>query len=277
MELLPLVLVLLAGTLATGIEEIVLDMAPNSFDDQYLNCRPEMWKKLPVLHLSEVFSNSLYAQVWAEAAAKWPRPLGTLQRREEAIALLAYTMAQRDLYTQFNSAVREGGRSLQHYLNNFDYKAMHFLLTEALGDLRKNKSHPACLHVYRGIKNISFTAKPGQIIRFGQFASSSREKSVSEDFGTDTFFNVYTCHGAMIQDFSAFPGQKEVLIPPFETFKVTDFKVTKDGTCIQLHSYSVHSKYSCAWLRGSSTHSEPPSLSGLLLAALAMAVATSTL
>ncbi|XP_071437963.1 erythroblast NAD(P)(+)--arginine ADP-ribosyltransferase-like [Pithys albifrons albifrons] len=276
MKLLPLVLVLLAGTLATGIEEIVLDMAPNSFDDHYLNCRPEMWKKLPVLHLSEVFSNSLYAQVWAEAAAKRPRPLGTLQRREEAIALLAYSMRS-GLYREFNTAVREGGRSLEHYLNNFNYKVMHFLLTEALGDLRKNKSHPACLHVYRGIKNISFTAKPGQIIRFGQFASSSLNKTRSEKFGTDTFFELDTCHGAKIEDFSAFPGQKEVLIPPFETFRVTRVSDTKNGTYIQLSSHGVHSKYSCAWLQGSSAHMDIPHLGGLLLAALAMAVATDTL
>ncbi|XP_071437962.1 erythroblast NAD(P)(+)--arginine ADP-ribosyltransferase-like [Pithys albifrons albifrons] len=154
---------------------------------------------------------------------------------------------------------------------------MHFLLTEALDDLRKDKSHPACLHVYRGIKNISFTAETGQIIRFGQFTSSSLKKTVSEGYGTDTFFELYTCHGAKIQDFSFMPHHKEVLIPPFETFRVTSVTHQSGKPYIKLHSYSVHSNYSCAWLRGSSTHSEPPSLSGLLLAALAMAVDTSTL
>ncbi|XP_071437979.1 NAD(P)(+)--arginine ADP-ribosyltransferase 2-like [Pithys albifrons albifrons] len=277
MELLPLVLVLLAGTLATGIEEMTLDMAPNSFDDQYLNCSSEMWKKLPVLNHSEFASNRLYAQVWEEAASKRPRPLGTLQQREQAIALLAYTMASTGLYRELNKAVREGGRSQCEYLKTFHYKVMHFLLTEALGDLRKDEFYPGCLRVYRGIKNIQFSAKPGQIIRFGQFTSSSLNREVAKEFGTDTFFELNTCHGARIQDFSFRPQEEEVLIPPFETFRVTSVTHQNDTTFIQLSSHGVHSKYSCAWLRGSSAHMDIPHLGGLLLAALAMAVATDTL
>ncbi|NXG01868.1 NRT2 ribosyltransferase, partial [Sakesphorus luctuosus] len=235
MELLPLLLMLLAGTLATGIEEMALDMAPNSFDDQYRDCSEQMLKKLPVLNSFEFVSNSLYAQAWAEAAATWHKPLGSLRRREQAIALLAYTMAHRHLYREFNRAVREGGRSREDYLNNFHFKVMHFLLTEALGDLRK--SHPACLDVYRGITGIRFSAKPGQIIRFGQFTSTSLKEEEAKRFGTDTFFKVHTCHGAMIQDFSFQPQQEEVLIPPFETFRVTSVAHLSDTTLIQLRSH----------------------------------------
>ncbi|XP_071437982.1 NAD(P)(+)--arginine ADP-ribosyltransferase 1-like [Pithys albifrons albifrons] len=277
MELLALVLVLLARTLATGIEEMTLDMAPNSFDDQYRDCSEQMMKKLPMLNHFEFVLNSLYAQVWAEAAATWHKPLGSLRRREQAIALMAYTMAHRDLYREFNRAVREGGRSQQDYLNNFHFKVMHFLLTEALGDLRKDKSHPGCLHVYRGTRGIRFSAKPGQIIRFGQFASTSLNREVAKEFGTDTFFELNTCHGAKIREFSFTPQQEEVLIPPFETFRVTSVTHQSDTTFIQLSSHGMHSKYSCAWLRGSSAHMDIPHLGGLLLAALAMAVATDTL
>ncbi|NXG02558.1 NRT1 ribosyltransferase, partial [Sakesphorus luctuosus] len=240
-------LVLLAGTLAMGIEEMALDMAPNSFDDQYLYCRSQMLKKLPVLHHSELVSNKLYAKVWAQAAAKKPRPLGALRRREQAIALMAYTMPT-DFYEKFNRAVRQGGRSRWEYLNTFHFKAMHFLLTEALGDLRKGKSHPKCLHVYRGINNIRFTAKPGQIIRFGQFTSTSLNREKAKQFGKNTFFEVYTCQGANIRDFSFFQGEEEVLIPPSETFKVTSVSGTKDGTYIKLLSQGVSSRYSCALL-----------------------------
>ncbi|NXG02559.1 NRT2 ribosyltransferase, partial [Sakesphorus luctuosus] len=224
-----------------------LDMAPNSFDDQYLNCRSEMWMRLPMLNRCEFALNRNYSKVWAEAAAKRPRPLQSLQWREEAIALMAYTMDS-TLYEEFNTAVRKNGSSLKHYLNNFHFKVMHFLLTEALSDLRDAKSHPACLHVYRGVPGIRFSAKPGQIIRFGQFTSTSLKEEVAKGFGTDTFFELYTCHGAKIRDFSCYPDEEEVLIPPFETFKVTNVSDTKDGTYIQLRSHGVHSKYSCAWL-----------------------------
>ncbi|XP_071437983.1 NAD(P)(+)--arginine ADP-ribosyltransferase 2-like [Pithys albifrons albifrons] len=289
MELLPLVLVLLAGTLATtsplvhwsdrssGIRVIELTMAPNSFDDQYRGCRDKMARALRALNRTEFASNSDYAKAWGKAVAKWQnRPsVGSRLRPEQAIALMAYTMED-GLYMEFNKATREGGTSRHHYLHKFHFKVMHFLLTKALDDLRKDKSHPECLHVFRGVEGVQFTTKPGRFIRFGQFASTSLLKNVSEHYGTDTLFEVDTCHGANIQNFSHYPEEEEVLIPPFETFKVTNVSHQSHTIYIQLRSHGMHSKYSCAWLRARSVHWEPPSLSRVLLAALALAVATVT-
>ncbi|XP_027765172.1 erythroblast NAD(P)(+)--arginine ADP-ribosyltransferase-like, partial [Empidonax traillii] len=151
MELLPLLLVLLAVTPATGIQEVALDMAPNAFDDQYRDCRSKMLDALPNLNRSEFTTNGTFATAWAEAAASWDHHLGSLKRQEEAIALLAYTL-ETDLYKEFNRAVPVAGRSRQEYLDNFPFKVVHFLLTEALDDLRDAQTHPRCLHVYRGVR-----------------------------------------------------------------------------------------------------------------------------
>ncbi|NXC36010.1 NRT2 ribosyltransferase, partial [Campylorhamphus procurvoides] len=249
MELLPLLLVLLAGAVATGIKEVALDMAPNSFDDQYQDCSSKMLEELPALNSSELATNSNYSKAWNEAMVQWHRHpfLGPLRWKEQAIALLAYTL-ETELYKEFNKAVREGGSSHQEYVDKFRFKVLHFLLTEALGDLQK--AHPGCLHVYRGVRGIRFTAKPGQIIRFGQFTSSSLKKVVALGFGTDTFFEVNTCHGAAIRDFSSMPWEEEVLIPPFETFDVTSVTPQRDSTYIRLSSHGVQSNHNCAWLRG---------------------------
>ncbi|NXU92934.1 NRT2 ribosyltransferase, partial [Xiphorhynchus elegans] len=80
--------------------------------------------------------------------------------------------------------------------------------TKALGDLRSAQSPPGCLHVYRGVRGIRFTAQPGQIIRFGQFTSCSLKKDKAKQFGNDTFFEVDTCHGAAIRDFSFYPEEE---------------------------------------------------------------------
>ncbi|XP_051630670.1 erythroblast NAD(P)(+)--arginine ADP-ribosyltransferase-like isoform X2 [Manacus candei] len=283
-----LVLVLLATTLATGVpprrpdlksalREIELSMAPNSFDDQYSRCRIKMAKALRALNRTEFATNSDYADAWRKATTKWHsrKFVGSRLRREQAIALMAYSMEE-GLYLEFNRAVRSAGRSLQEYLRNFPFKVVHFLLTEALDDLRDEETHPRCLDVYRGIEGIRFITEPGRTIRFGQFASSSLLKNVSEHYGTDTFFEVHTCHGANIRNFSNYPNEEEVLIPPFETFTVTS--VTQQGhkTHIELRSHGVYSKYNCAWLRGNSIRRDPPHLGGLLLAMLALAVATGT-
>ncbi|NWW69533.1 NRT2 ribosyltransferase, partial [Climacteris rufus] len=260
MELLSLVLLLetLAssrplprGNHSSAIREIPLDMAPSSFDDQYLRCHFKMLKALPALNRTEFIPYSDYAEAWSKAAARWgSQPsLGPPLQPEQAVALLAYTMEE-GLYLEFNKAVRTAGRSRQQYLDTFRFKVLHFLLTEALSDLRGTQPRPRCLHAYRGIEGVRFTARPGQIIRLGQFASASLLRNVSESYGTTTTFEVHTCHGADIRYFSSYPQEEEVLIPPFETFEVTNVTRRGDDVYIQLRSHGVHSKYNCAWLRG---------------------------
>ncbi|NXK93955.1 NARE ribosyltransferase, partial [Formicarius rufipectus] len=230
---------------------IQLTMAPTSFDDQYRGCRARMKRVLRALNRTEFVTNSEYAEAWVKGRAKWQsrKIAGPRLRQEQAIALMAYSIED-GLYLAFNKAVRQGGRSRREYLRNFHFKVVHFLLTDALGDLRKDKSHPRCLSVYRGIEGIKFITRPSQIIRFGQFASSSLWRNVSQHYGTDTLFEVETCHGANIRNYSNYPEEEEVLIPPFETFNVTRITHKSDTTFIKLRSHGVYSKYNCAWLRG---------------------------
>uniref|UniRef100_A0A8U8CDY3 NAD(P)(+)--arginine ADP-ribosyltransferase n=1 Tax=Geospiza parvula TaxID=87175 RepID=A0A8U8CDY3_GEOPR len=226
------ILALLAMTVATAAIKVVpLDMAQNSFDDQYLNCGPAMTEALPGLN------------------ALLHRPLSPAQ----AIALMAYTMP--DVHKQFNPAVREAGRSRQEYRDKFHFKTLHFLLTQALQKLRRPDE---CPDVFRGVRTVQFNVTPGDKVRFGQFASSSLDRTVAQGYGTDTMFEVHTCHGADIHNFSFNESEKEVLIPPFETFEVT--KVTREGKKVQIEFRSTgnSSKYNCEWLRelGTRTHSD---------------------
>ncbi|XP_032063746.1 erythroblast NAD(P)(+)--arginine ADP-ribosyltransferase-like [Aythya fuligula] len=297
MEHLALGWVLLAstlfGTAATGsrqdvraITEKVMDMVENSFDDQYQGCRTEMEEKLKTVNSTE-FQNKTYADTWRKAAEHWQNQWGNsnhpqVLQREQAVAVLAYT-ARGNLYKQFNTLVREDGRSREHYLQHFPFKTLHFLLTEAVHTLQKTQN-TECYNVYRGIKGIRFTAQLNHTVRFGQFASTSRQKEVAESFGKDTFFFVYTCYGVSIRNFSFFQKQDEVLIPPYEVFKVTNVTHYPNGTHIHLHSHSTHSKYNCALLKEErckaqpcvfsavkSSPREPPHLWSLLLAAAALA------
>ncbi|XP_037984182.1 erythroblast NAD(P)(+)--arginine ADP-ribosyltransferase-like [Motacilla alba alba] len=248
MALLAHTLALLAMTVATvAIKVVPLDMAKDSFDDQYRGCGPAMNAKLPSLYNSEYQKNPVFAGGWYHADAEWRKrgsPVSPLASHWQAIALMAYT--SQHVYKRFNAAVRTAGRSRQAYRNNFHFKTLHFLLTQALVKLRQAQNGQ-CRRVFRGVRDVRFQARRGQRVRFGQFTSTSPHKEIALHFGTDTFFEVHTCHGADIRQFSMYPGEEEVLIPPFETFKVT--KVTRNGekTWISLRSAGTFSKYNCKW------------------------------
>ncbi|NXQ14176.1 NRT2 ribosyltransferase, partial [Peucedramus taeniatus] len=249
MALLARTLALLAMTVATvvAIKVVPLDMARDSFDDQYKGCGHSMAAALPALIHLEFQVNPLFTQTWFKADAEWRKrgsPVSPLASPWQAIALMAYT--SKDIYKDFNAAVRAAGRSRQEYRNNFHFKTLHFLLTDALATLR-HAQKAKCRHVYRGVRDVRFQARRGQRVRFGQFTSTSLSKEIAQKYGTDTVFQVHTCHGVDIQAFS-FYSNREVLIPPSETFTVT--KVTRNGdkAWISLRSAGTFSKHNCALL-----------------------------
>ncbi|NXC49727.1 NARE ribosyltransferase, partial [Penelope pileata] len=270
-----------------------MDMAPNSFDDQYKGCSQEMEAELHELNRTE-FKSSVYAKEWRVAAAEWQERWGHVTRqqllsREQATAMLAYSM-EGDLYHQFNAATRAGGSSRQHYLHSFPFKTLHFLLSQALRTLRESQPRQ-CHSVRRGINSVRVTAQKGQSVRFGHFIFFIWSE-VAESSIRDTNFVVETCYGVPIQDFTMVTRTDKVLIPPFETFKVIDITKRKGRTFIHLRSQASCSTYNCAFLKGCpgrsarslpwpltahlrppgrSSPRQPPHLWGLLLAAAALA------
>ncbi|XP_064559741.1 erythroblast NAD(P)(+)--arginine ADP-ribosyltransferase-like isoform X1 [Zonotrichia leucophrys gambelii] len=274
-------LALLAMAMATtAVDVIPLDMALDSFDDQYQDCGTKMMAELSALNHSEFQQNPLFAQAWLNATAVWRGqkcPVPSLSSPAQAIALMAYTMDE--LYREFNAAVRVAGRSRQEYRDNFHFKTLHFLLTQALVTLRQAQNGQ-CHNVSRGVRMYKFKAKPGDIVRFGQFSSASESEKTAKRFGSATMFQVYTCHGAAIWNFSKYPGEKEVLIPPFETFKVVEVSQEGDSAWIQLWSNGTFSKYNCEWLQGDVTGGSIPRAPfhlGGLLATTTLAAATGIL
>uniref|UniRef100_A0A8B9QZ10 NAD(P)(+)--arginine ADP-ribosyltransferase n=1 Tax=Anas platyrhynchos TaxID=8839 RepID=A0A8B9QZ10_ANAPL len=242
MEQLTLGWVLLAstlfGTTATGsrrdaraISEKVMDMARYSFDDQYQDCSRMMEEKLKTVNRTE-FKNKVYKDTWKNASEHWQKQWGNSNRlqvlpQEQAVAVLAYTH-RGDLSNQLNTAMHKGGRSPEHYLESFPFKTLHFLLTEALHTLRDDQGR-RCYNVSRGVNGTRFTAHLKETVRFGHFASASLNESIAKGFGTDTFFVVNTCYGVSIGNFSFSPEQEEVLIPPYEVFRVTNYTCDRDG------------------------------------------------
>ncbi|XP_062983406.1 erythroblast NAD(P)(+)--arginine ADP-ribosyltransferase-like [Elgaria multicarinata webbii] len=264
-------------------EELDFDMAPDSFDDQYEGCAEEMEARMKDLRPAEIDNITEYAEAWQKAVLKWKEMKGSISvpaglKDDYAIALLAYTL-ETDLFKDFNKAVRKAASSKVAYLKTFHFKAMHFLLTRAVQVLHNNsKSRCSSVDcrvrdVFRGVRYIHFRAKRSSEARFGQFASSSLNWEIAQGFGTDTFFIIETCHGAFIDKFSFFPHEEEVLIPPFEKFRVDNFTEKPEGNTITLSSTGKYSVYNCVLVKGaglsrfSATAQMPLLLWGFLLIA----------
>ncbi|XP_034291805.1 GPI-linked NAD(P)(+)--arginine ADP-ribosyltransferase 1 [Pantherophis guttatus] len=235
-----------------SVKEVLLNMAATSFDDQYKGCVELMEAEVAELNRTEFATNRVYADAWAEAASMWKERKASFSesstlKPEHAIALMAYTVQGR-FHKDFNAAVREAGRTRDDYLNHFHFKAFHFLLTRAL-HLLGITAEPRCHKVYRGVRNVRFTSERAKLVRFGQFTSSSRSNESALRFGTDSFFTIETCYGVNIKNYSFFPGEEEVLIPPFEKFKVVNFTKAQETNFIHLLSLEDDSIYNCVFVK----------------------------
>uniref|UniRef100_A0A8C5U7J4 NAD(P)(+)--arginine ADP-ribosyltransferase n=1 Tax=Malurus cyaneus samueli TaxID=2593467 RepID=A0A8C5U7J4_9PASS len=208
-------LALLAMTTATAVmDEVPMDMAPNSFDDRYWGCRDKMTAGCRD-YGHELQQNSLFAQAWPQ---QWQR------RVPCALSFLGPGHRHHGLHGAnvivqgVSHAVREAGILLDTE-TNFQLQSSAF---------------PADTPWPPGTLGSAWPDGP-----VGQFTSTSLSKTVSEGYGTDTFFRC-TCgwYTALLS-----PGQ-EVLIPPFETFDVTE--MAGAGLALVLH---LIVSIVCAWFK----------------------------
>ena len=156
---------------------------------------------------------------WQESKDSFVARLGkTGLTDDEVFAVICYTLESPPVYRYFNNDTRKGFLG-----DGMDFPILSYLLREACRKLlAATPKEGRTRIVYRGV-NIKFSAEIGQIVRFGSYTSTTGNISVAEDFqktSAGTQFVVVTKIGASVQMLSAFPEEDEVLIPPYEAFRV---------------------------------------------------------
>uniref|UniRef100_A0A8C3FV45 NAD(P)(+)--arginine ADP-ribosyltransferase n=1 Tax=Chrysemys picta bellii TaxID=8478 RepID=A0A8C3FV45_CHRPI len=216
-------------------------MASNSLDDLYRGCVKAMKRRLPSLLEEELEENQLFREAWDQAKEMWmqmenqtifPKTLRALY----SVAVLAYTLEEPPLYALFNVATRTAWKSPQAYAG-FAFKSLHFLLTRAAEKL--GAKEPSCAKVYRGTK-VKFSIEG--LFRFGQFTSTSEKRQEAEEFGCTTFFVLVSCQGFPVGNLSRFPGEEEMVVPPYEMFRVTGVKETPRKKMVHAKSVRVRGR-----------------------------------
>ncbi|XP_008417597.1 ecto-ADP-ribosyltransferase 5-like [Poecilia reticulata] len=197
-----------------------LDLALNSVDDMYIGCEDEMEEEVAKWLEKEKKGN--FGKAWNKSEQYYNNTWATttsVLKKEQIMAVHAYTLGMPPIYADFNKAVRT---QKSEYMTKFQYHAFHFYLTMALRSLKSNAEE--CVTSYRRT-DCRFETDINSEIRFGGFTSSSVGCYSSPwVFGNQSCFEIITCFGADISEFSKFKSEKEVLIPPYEVFKVTDIQ-----------------------------------------------------
>ncbi|KAG1926303.1 NAD(P)(+)--arginine ADP-ribosyltransferase 2-like [Pimephales promelas] len=198
-----------------------LDMAENSVDDQfylwYNWCAKKMERRVQTEFLKKEMTDTNFATVWRNAENNH-KPPGDHLSKNHSVAIYTYTNSDFTLYQKFNNDVRTGKQKYKD--GTYSWYSLHFWLTEAIQILKKTQNN--CYNTYRCTDKEFDKNVKGKEVRFGQFASSSLDRSVAQKFGTKSCFEIYTCSGASLTKYSRFRGQKEVLIPPYETLWCED-------------------------------------------------------
>ncbi len=203
------------GAAAVSEQIVPLDMALNSVDDQFKGCKGKMADLVKTKYLRKEMKNSAkFKHYWQKSKNVVMFPKHNLTRNH-LIAIRVYTGVY--IYRKLNDATRYGRK--QYKNKAFNWTLLHFLLTEAIQILKKQQNK--CYLTYRGTRAKFDKHVLNKEVRFGSFASSSLNPKIAQGFGTKSCFEIKTCESAELTKYSQNPFIKEVLIPPYEKFRVT--------------------------------------------------------
>ncbi|XP_035036840.2 ecto-ADP-ribosyltransferase 4-like [Hippoglossus stenolepis] len=162
-------------------------------------------------------NKEIFAEAWKKCDKIATAKFRNKDKKDEALtknhkqAICAFTSNYKEFYKTFNVAVRTGRKQY----GTFPFHFLHFWLTSAVQILGNNTD---CKITYRRTQDV-FTGKVNKIIRFGSFSSTSARPDLKH-FGNKTCFEIKTCLGAPLKNYSKLTSEEEVLIPPYECFKI---------------------------------------------------------
>ncbi|XP_026169581.1 erythroblast NAD(P)(+)--arginine ADP-ribosyltransferase-like [Mastacembelus armatus] len=182
-----------------------LNMIDDAVDDMYDGCKDKMAETVNKMYFAKE-NTGIFAEAWKDATDCTNDNLKNKAEEDKALtedhmqAICVYTDHKYKFYDLFNNHVL---RNRSIYGTNFPFHYLHFWLTSAIQILNTNtKSHTS----YRRTKH-EFTGEVGQIMRFGLFASSSYNKTLTS-FGSRTCFAIKTYYGGYLKYYSTYKEEE---------------------------------------------------------------------
>uniref|UniRef100_A0A8B9RM24 NAD(P)(+)--arginine ADP-ribosyltransferase n=1 Tax=Astyanax mexicanus TaxID=7994 RepID=A0A8B9RM24_ASTMX len=261
-----LFLILLSSSLSHTVRaaEKTLDMAPDAVDDVFSGCRERMLKAVTEadgLLQKELQTTEKFAEMWKNTKTCNKQIQGLTSFHLNALE--SYANCKTDIRKTFNDKVYASGNNATTYKNEFSFKSLHFLLTDAMKHLNGGKTH---MQVFYGTGN-EYKATTGKEVRFGKFIlseskRSAQEEKVSSD-GGGTLFIITSGSVVNVENYTCSSEEMELLISPTEVFTVENIQTaSKDDTdfkIITLNHSRFLSNHDCYLFDGISEATTPSS------------------
>uniref|UniRef100_A0A673CD61 NAD(P)(+)--arginine ADP-ribosyltransferase n=1 Tax=Sphaeramia orbicularis TaxID=375764 RepID=A0A673CD61_9TELE len=172
--------------------------------------------------------NGRFSFAWALAERKVKKPVRKPLKEDHAVVLHIYTREK--LKHDFNRAVKKG-KNLYNTAG-FKFHYFYFYLIDAIQVLRQNQTK--CRTTYYRTGRYFHHSVINTKMRFGSFIWATSSKNSPQFTGNISCFEIYTCFGADITNYSAIKQQGQTLIPPYEVFQITDI-LTKEKWCSNVY------------------------------------------
>lgn len=181
-------------------------------------------------------STSNCSQAWSNAEQNAREPAHKYMKKHHSVAIYMYTQAA-------NHDCRTADTTGEHLSETVESHSLYFLLREAIQVLKH--SQVTCMNTNYRTKTLFNLTISNKHVRFSTFISGSDEWNFTRNASC---FELYTCFGAEITHYSALKQINQVLIPPYEVFKITDIQ-TDAPRCKMI--YKLKSNLNCVYDRDS--------------------------
>lgn len=178
-----------------------------------------------------------FSQSWKSAKQNIRVHVHQYMERHHSLALYMYTETMLQSVKHNTDVPKQSGEEI------FEPHSLYSSLSEAIQILRHGQA--TCLHTnYRSETLLSLNMS-NQQVRFSTFTLGLKEWNFTQNASC---FEVDSCFGADVTYYSSLKHNNQVLIPPYEVFKVTGMqKETKECQII----YRLKSNMNCVYDRGS--------------------------
>ncbi|XP_037618996.1 ecto-ADP-ribosyltransferase 4-like [Sebastes umbrosus] len=181
-----------------------------------------------------------FSQAWSNAEQNAREPAHEYMEKHHSTAIYMYSNIMLQPVKQDLETAESNGKQLKE---TFEPRSLYSALSEAIQILKH--SQVTCLSTYYRTETLLHPNISNKLIRFSTFVLGSDGGNFTRNASC---LEVYTCFGADVTRYSALKLNNQVLIPPYEVFKVTDTQ-TDTRRCKVI--YRLRSDLNCVYDRES--------------------------